>query len=188
MIGQQHILRRSKFYLFRISRIHLFPKAFKGFDTCLKVRIEQLALWFKNAKDILDFLFVRLFSKLKRWMANERQDKLLKVRGAERDRGNFGVTHLVLVWSLDSRRQDCHHGDHCRDNFIEREGTGFPWWLSSKDCLQSRRLGFHPWVRKIPWRTAWLPTLVFLPAKSHDRGAWWAILHGVAKSWTRLSD
>ena len=21
-----------------------------------------------------------------------------------------------------------------------------------------------------------------------DRGAWWAIVHGVAKSWTRLSD
>ena len=23
---------------------------------------------------------------------------------------------------------------------------------------------------------------------SMDRGAWWAIVHGVAKSWTRLSD
>ena len=39
-------------------------------------------------------------------MANERQEKLLKVRGAEKDSGNFGVTRLVLVWSLDSRRQD----------------------------------------------------------------------------------
>ena len=66
-------------------------------------------------------------------MANERQEKILKVRSAGRDSGNFGVTRLVLVWSLDSRRQDCHRGDHCRDNFIEREGAGFPWWLSSKD-------------------------------------------------------
>ena len=23
---------------------------------------------------------------------------------------------------------------------------------------------------------------------SMDRGAWWAIVHGIAKSWTRLSD
>ena len=26
---------------------------------------------------------------------------------------------------------------------------------------------FDPWVRKIPWRRAWQPTLVFLPGESH---------------------
>ena len=26
-----------------------------------------------------------------------------------------------------------------------------------KICLQCRRLGFHPWVRKIPWRRKWQP-------------------------------
>ena len=30
-------------------------------------------------------------------------------------------------------------------------------------CLQSRRPGFDPWVRKISWRREWQPTLVFLP-------------------------
>ena len=25
--------------------------------------------------------------------------------------------------------------------------------------------GFHPWVRKIPWRRKWQPTPVFLPGK-----------------------
>ena len=30
------------------------------------------------------------------------------------------------------------------------------------------------------------PTPVLLPGESHDRGAWWATLHGVAQSWTRL--
>ena len=34
-------------------------------------------------------------------------------------------------------------------------------------CLQCRRPGFDPWVRKIPWRKKWQPTLVFLPGKSH---------------------
>ena len=28
------------------------------------------------------------------------------------------------------------------------------------------RLGFDPWVRKIPWKRAWQPTLVFLPGAS----------------------
>ena len=31
---------------------------------------------------------------------------------------------------------------------------------------QSRRLGFDPWVRKIPWRRKWPPTPVFLPGES----------------------
>ena len=47
-------------------------------------------------------------------------------------------------------------------------GTGLPWWLSSKDfTCQCRRHGSNPWVRKIPWRRKWLPTLVFFPGKSH---------------------
>ena len=37
-------------------------------------------------------------------------------------------------------------------------------------------------------RRQWHPTPVLLPGKSMDRGAWWAAVHGVAKSWTRLSD
>ena len=40
--------------------------------------------------------------------------------------------------------------------------------------LQCRRSGFDPWVGKIPWRREWLPTPVFLPGKSMDRGAWQA--------------
>ena len=41
---------------------------------------------------------------------------------------------------------------------------------------------FDPWVRKIPWRREWLPTLMFLPGELHDRGTWWATVHGVAES------
>ena len=28
---------------------------------------------------------------------------------------------------------------------------------------------FDPWVRKIPWRRAWQPTLVVLPGKPHGQ-------------------
>ena len=37
-------------------------------------------------------------------------------------------------------------------------------------------------------RRQWHPTPVLLPGKSMDRGAWWAAVHGVTESWTRLSD
>ena len=43
---------------------------------------------------------------------------------------------------------------------------GFPGGSDSKRiCLQGRRPGFNPWVRKIPWRTEWQPTAVFLPGE-----------------------
>ena len=36
-------------------------------------------------------------------------------------------------------------------------------------CLQCRRPGFDPWVRKIPWRREWQPAPVFLPGESHGQ-------------------
>ena len=50
-----------------------------------------------------------------------------------------------------------------------------------------RRLGFDPWVGKILWRRKWQPIPVFLPGNPMDRGTWWAAVHGIAKSQTRLS-
>ena len=45
-----------------------------------------------------------------------------------------------------------------------------PLWLSSKEPnCQFRRPGFDPWVGKIPWKRAWLPTPVFLPGESHEQ-------------------
>ena len=39
-----------------------------------------------------------------------------------------------------------------------------------------------------PLKKGGLPTPVYLPGEFMDRGAWWAPVHGVAESWTRLSD
>ena len=33
-------------------------------------------------------------------------------------------------------------------------------------CRRHKRHGFHPWVRKIPWRSAWQPTPIVLPGVS----------------------
>ena len=48
-----------------------------------------------------------------------------------------------------------------------------------------RRHEIDPWVGRIPWRTKWQPTPVFL--ECWDRKTWWSIVHGVAQSQTRLS-
>ena len=67
--------------------------------------------------------------------------------------------------------------------------TGLPWWLRWKRVyLECGRPGFDPWAGRIPWRRERLPTPVFLPGNSMDRGAWWATVHGVPKSATQLSN
>ena len=55
-------------------------------------------------------------------------------------------------------------------------------------CVQCRRCGFDPWVGKIAWRRKWQPTSVFLLQNPMDRGAWQAIVRGLAKSQTFLSN
>ena len=49
---------------------------------------------------------------------------------------------------------------------------GFPGGTSGKEaafqCRRHKRLKFDLWVRKIPWRRAWQPTLVFLPGEFHE--------------------
>ena len=61
---------------------------------------------------------------------------------------------------------------------------GFPGGTSGKELRANagdlKRLGFHPWGGKIPWRRAWQPTPVFLPGDSHGQrnmaGFWVAVV------------
>ena len=68
--------------------------------------------------------------------------------------------------------------------------SDFPGGASAKEpacqCKRHKRRGFCPWVGKNPWRRAWQPTPVFLPREPMDRGACWAPVRRVEKSWTRL--
>ena len=47
--------------------------------------------------------------------------------------------------------------------------------------LKGRKQGFDPWVRKIIWRGKWQPTPVFCLGNPMDGGAWWVVVHGVAR-------
>ena len=49
------------------------------------------------------------------------------------------------------------------------------------------RCGFHPWMRRIPWRRKWQPTPVFLPGEIHgQRSLVGDTVHSGAKSRIRL--
>ena len=51
-----------------------------------------------------------------------------------------------------------------------------------------RRHGFDPWIRKIPWRRAWPPTLVFLPGEFCGQRSLAAAVHRVDRVRHNLSD
>ena len=57
--------------------------------------------------------------------------------------------------------------------FVAIPTRGLPRWLSGKEsacqCRRHRRLGFVPWVGKIPWSRQWQPTPVFLPRQSYGQ-------------------
>ena len=90
------------------------------------------------------------------------------------------INHIavyMLVWII---------GMHYRSIYIIYIATLVA--QMAKICLQCRRLGFNSWVGNIPWRREWLPTPIFLPGIFQDRGSWRAIVHGVTKNCTQLSD
>ena len=81
---------------------------------------------------------------------------------------------------------------HCCGGFIQILfiGSHSARWVSLvarkvKNLSVVPETTFNPCVGKIPWRRAGQPTPVFLPGECPmDRGAWWATVHGVAKSQT----
>ena len=50
-----------------------------------------------------------------------------------------------------------------------REGLPGGTVETACQCRRHRRLGFNPWVGKIPWRRKRPPTPVFLPGESHGQ-------------------
>ena len=53
------------------------------------------------------------------------------------------------------------------DGFFTTEPPGKP--INICQCRRPKRLGFDPWVGKIPWRRAWPPTLVLLAGEFHGQ-------------------
>ena len=70
--------------------------------------------------------------------------------------------------------------------------SSLPWWLSGKEstcqCLRHRRCGFDPWSGRSPEEGNGNPLQYSCLESPMDGEAWWATVHGVTKSRTRLSN
>ena len=66
--------------------------------------------------------------------------------------------------------------------------VGLPWWLSGKEsACNARDLGSVPGLRRSPGEGNGYPLQYSCLGNPMGRGPWWAIVHGIANSWTRLS-
>ena len=69
---------------------------------------------------------------------------------------------------------------------------GLPWWLSGKESAcnseATRDVGSIPRSERYPGEGNGHPLQYSCLENPMDRGAWWATVHGVAKSWTQGSD
>ena len=63
-----------------------------------------------------------------------------------------------------------------------------PWWLSGKESTNARDVGSTPGLRRSLGERHGYPLQYSCLENSMDRGAWQAIVHGIKRSWTWLSD
>ena len=94
---------------------------------------------------------------------------------------DFCFDILLLGGACPSKRWGVFFFFSKTNNFLLKYGwftmlylfQGLPRWLSGNEsvcqCRRCKRCRFDPWVRKIPWRREWQPTLVFLPGKFHGQ-------------------
>ena len=61
------------------------------------------------------------------------------------------------------------------------------WERIRQQYGRCRRHRYSPWVRKITWRRMWKPLQYYCLENPMDRGAWWAMVHRIAKSLTQLN-
>ena len=77
---------------------------------------------------------------------------------------------LTAIWILfECEKTDGGDGQGGRSGWLGSKGWWSPALVVKKPacrCRKHRRPRFDPWGRKIPWRRAWQPTLIFLPGES----------------------
>ena len=65
---------------------------------------------------------------------------------------------------------------------------GFPGGSVVKNTPAKQETSFDPWVGRSPGKGNDIPLQHSCLGNPKDRGAWWATVHGIANSWTRLSN
>ena len=66
---------------------------------------------------------------------------------------------------------------------------GLPWWLNGKEsACNAGDMSSIPGLGRSPGEGNRNPIQYSCLGSPMDRGAWWATVHRVEKSWTQLSD
>ena len=99
-------------------------------------------------------------------------------------------------WELEMRGKGVNQKIYQRKETIKpcfctfHGALGFPGGTNGKEpasqCRRHKRHGLNPWVGKIPWRSVWQPTPVFLPGESHGQRGLAGYSPGGHKSQTQL--
>ena len=114
--------------------------------------------------------------------------------------------YLLSVWFAGSWWDNLNRNPRVLHHFKSLSGLG-PWILVTWTCWllwvspvvlvvknppfnagDHKRCQFDPWFRKIPWRRAWQPTLVFMHRESHGQRTLAGYSPGVTQSRTWLSN
>ena len=92
------------------------------------------------------------------------------------------------LWATRLEEKKISVWQHCEDPPPARIPLVPSDWGTSQNLPANAETQVWSLSRKDPWRRKWQPTPVFLSGESHvDRGAWWAIVHGIAKCQTWLT-
>ena len=86
---------------------------------------------------------------------------------------SMGSQRVGRDWMTEQQLYHAHTHTHTHTCSVYKPNymiLGLPRWHWYKEptrqCKTLNRPGFDPWVRKIPWRSEWQPTPVFLPGES----------------------
>ena len=84
-----------------------------------------------------------------------------------------------------------------QENLLEKEGLGYPlqysWASLGAQSVKKPPVTWETWVRSLGWEDALEEDMathssILAWRRPMDRGAWRDTVHGVAQSWTQLSN